>query len=131
MNKNIDYYLSLPYRLEIIPDQTEGGYGARYPELPGCITCSETMDGIIRNAEDAKRAWLEAALEEGIEIAEPVSEADLSQYSGQFKLRMPRSLHRSLSLHARQEGISMNQYCLYLLTKNDSVQYGQGTACPT
>ncbi len=131
MNKNIDYYLSLPYRLEIIPDQTEGGYGARYPELPGCITCSETMDGIIRNAEDAKRAWLEAALEEGIEIAEPVSEADLSQYSGQFKLRMPRSLHRSLSLHARQEGISMNQYCLYLLTKNDSVQYGQGMACPT
>ena len=125
MNKSIDYYLSLPYRLEIIPDQTEGGYGARYPELPGCITCSETMDGIIRNAEDAKRAWLEAALEEGIEIAEPVSEADLSQYSGQFKLRMPRSLHRSLSLHARQEGISMNQYCLYLLSKNDAM-HSQG-----
>ncbi len=120
MKKTLEYYLSLPYRLEIVPDTDERGYGARYPELPGCITCAETMEDIIANAEAAKRVWLEAALEEGIEIAEPSSEADLSEYSGQFKLRMPRSLHRSLSVHAKQEGISMNQYCLYLLTKNDA-----------
>lgn len=120
MKKTIDYYLSLPYRLEIVPDTEEGGYGARYPELPGCITCAETLEGVVANAEDAKRVWLEAALEEGIEIAEPFVETDLSEFSGQFKLRMPRSLHRSLSVHAKQEGISMNQYCLYLLTKNDA-----------
>ena len=125
MNKTIDYYLSLPYRLEIIPDTEEGGYGARYPELPGCITCAETMDGIIANAEEAKRVWLEAALEEGIEIAEPSQEDGLSEYAGQFQLRMPRSLHRALSLHARQEGISMNQYCLYLLARNDAIHTGQ------
>lgn len=41
-------------------------------------------------------------------------------YSGQFKLRIPKSLHRSLSMHAKEEGISMNQYCLYLLAKNDA-----------
>ena len=120
MNKTIDYYMSLPYRLEIIPDIEEGGYGARYPELPGCITSSDTMDGIIANAEDAKRAWLEAALEEDIPITEPSQTEDLSEYSGQFKLRMPKSLHKSLSLHAKQEGISMNQYCLYLLAMNDA-----------
>ena len=44
-------------------------------------------------------------------------------YSGQFKLRIPKSLHRSLAEHSRSEGISMNQYCLYLLAKNDA-QYG-------
>jgi predicted RNase H-like HicB family nuclease len=119
-NKTLDYYLSLPYRLEIVPDTEEGGYGARYPELPGCITCSDTMEGIIANAEDAKKAWLEAALEEGIEIAEPENDTDLAEYSGQFKLRLPKSLHRSLSVHAKEEGISMNQYCLYLLSKNDA-----------
>ena len=75
----------------------------------------------MANAEDAKRAWLEAALEEGLDIAEPSHDAEESDYSGQFKLRMPKSLHRSLSVHAKQEGISMNQYCLYLLTMNDSV----------
>lgn len=67
---------------------------------------------------DAKKAWMEAALEEGIEIYEPDS---LEEYSGQFKLRIPRSLHRSLAEHSRREGISMNQYCVYLLAKNDAV----------
>lgn len=119
MMKTLEYYMNLPYRLELVPDSDEGGYAARYPDLPGCITCSDTMEGAIANLIDAKKAWLEAALQDGIEIAEPDIDTDLSQYSGQFKLRMPKSLHRSLSLHAKQEGISMNQYCLYLLSKND------------
>ena len=98
----------------------DGTIYARIPDLPGCITCAETMAEVIVNAEDAKKAWLEAALEEGIEIFEPVSEPDLSEFSGQFKLRIPKSLHRSLSIHSKLEGISMNQYCLYLLSKNDA-----------
>ena len=121
MMKTIEEYMALPYRMEIIPDVEEGGYTAWYPDLPGCLTCAETMDGIIANAQDAKRAWLEAALADGIEIAEPSRETVPADYSGQFKLRLPRSLHRTLALHAKQEGISMNQYCLYLLTKNDAV----------
>lgn len=120
MNKTIDYYLSLPYRLEIVPDPEEGGYGARYPELPGCITCANTLEELVANAEDAKKEWLMAALEDGIAIAEPVQDGTPSSYSGQFKLRMPKSLHQSLAAHAKQEGISMNQYCLYLLTMNDT-----------
>ena len=43
--------------------------------------------------------------------------SDLQSYSGQFKLRILKSLHRSLFIHAKEEGISMNQYCLYLLAK--------------
>lgn len=117
MKKTIDYYMALPYRMEIVPDVEEGGYTAWYPDLPGCLTCSETMDGIVANAEEAKKDWIEAALKEGIAINEPSMEDDLSKYSGQFKLRLPRSLHRSLSINAKKEGISMNQYCLYLLSK--------------
>lgn len=58
----------------------------------------------------------EAAIKEGIEINEP---DNLESYSRQFKLRIPRSLHRSLAEHSQREGISMNQYCVYLLSKND------------
>lgn len=122
--KDLDYYLSLPYRLEIIPDVEEGGFGARYPELPGCITCAETMEDVIVNAIDAKRVWLEAALEDGIKINEPSTKED---YSGQFKLRMPKSLHKALAEHSKQEGISMNQYCLYLLAKNDALYMAKNT----
>ena len=107
----------MSYRMEIVEDKDEGGFVVSYPDLPGCITCGETVECAVKNALDAKKAWLEAALEEGVEIYEPDS---LEDYSGQFKLRIPKSLHRSLSIHAKEEGISMNQYCLYLLAKNDS-----------
>ena len=116
--KTIDYYMSLPYRLEIVPDSAEGGYVAAYPELPGCITVDNTLEETVAHVLDAKREWLNAALEDGIEIKEPVS---LDDYSGQFKLRIPKSLHRSLAEHSKAEGISMNQYCLYLLTRNDAL----------
>lgn len=42
--KTIEYYMSLPYKLKIIPDLDEGGYVASYPELPGCITVGETVE---------------------------------------------------------------------------------------
>lgn len=125
--KTIDYYMSLPYHMEIIPDMEEGGFTAKFPDLPGCLTCSETIEGLMENAQDAKKAWLTAALEDGIEIAEPAEEKNLSDYSGQFKLRMPKSLHRSLAIHAKKEGISMNQYCNYLLTMNDAIYTAKQT----
>lgn len=117
--KTIDYYMHLPYKLEIVPDPYEGGYAARYPELPGCITVGETLESVIQNATDAKKAWLEAAMEDGAPIAEPALD---DNYSGQFKLRIPKSLHRSLAAHSKEEGVSMNQYCVYLLSKNDALE---------
>ena len=115
--KTIEYYMTLPYRLEIVPDPDEGGYAASYPELRGCVTCGDTLESVAASAEDCKREWLAAALEDGIEIPEPNA---AGEYSGQFKLRIPKSLHKSLAEHSKAEGISMNQYCLYLLTKNDT-----------
>ena len=112
--KTLNEYLALPYRMELVKDPDEGGFVVSFPDLPGCITCGETLEAAVANAADAKRAWLQAALE-------PVREPDnLENYSGQFKLRIPKSLHRSLAEHARQEGISMNQYCVYLLSRNDA-----------
>jgi predicted RNase H-like HicB family nuclease len=116
--KTLEYYMGLNYRMEVLEDRDEGGFVVSYPELPGCITCGETIESAVENALDAKKAWLEAAIEEKIDIREPDS---LEEYSGQFKLRIPRSLHKSLAEHSRQEGISMNQYCVYLLAKNDAV----------
>ena len=69
--KTIEYYMSLPYHMEIIPDREEGGYTARFPDLPGCLTCAETIEDLVASAQDAKKTWLTAAIEDGIEIAEP------------------------------------------------------------
>ena len=116
--KVLNDYMAMPYRMEIVEDRDEGGFVISYPDLPGCITCGETIELAVANAVDAKKAWFEAALEEGIETREPDS---LDKYSGQFKLRIPRSLHRRLAEHSQKEGISMNQYCVYLLSRNDVI----------
>ena len=118
--KTIDEYMKIPYRMEIIEDTAEGGYVASYPDLKGCITCGQTIESAASALIDAKRTWIEAALEDGYDI--PVPETDDS-YSGQFKFRMPKSLHRQLAEHAKLEGISMNQYCLYLLSSNDAANF--------
>ena len=117
--KTVDYYMELPYRMEIIPDKEEGGFVATLPDLPGCITVGETIEAVIQNIVDAKRAWLEAELEIGATIPEP---EDLKEYSGQFKLRLPRSLHKQLAEHSKLEGVSMNQYCVYLLSMNNALR---------
>ena len=71
--KKLDEYMRLPYKMEIVPDLEEGGYVVSYPDLPGCLTCGETIEAAIVNAIDAKKVWLEAALEDGITINEPNS----------------------------------------------------------
>jgi len=114
--KTVDEYMELPYRMEIVEDKDEGGYVISFPELPGCITGGETIEAAIQNATDAKRTWLEAAVEDGMEVPEP---GKLEDFSGQFKLRLPRSLHKSLAENSKREGVSMNQYCVYLLSRND------------
>ena len=121
--KTVEDYLKLPYRLEIIPDTEEGGYMVTYPDLPGCISLGEDIQDAIENAQDAKRVWLEAAIEDGVEIYEPSTAED---YSGQFKLRIPKSLHKILADNARREGTSMNQYCLYLLAMNNAIYQSKG-----
>ena len=54
--------------MNIKEDKDEGGYVVSFPELPGGITCGETIESAVKNAEDAKKEWLIAALEEGIKI---------------------------------------------------------------
>ena len=36
MNQELNYYMNLWYRMEIVEDKDEGGYVLSYPDLPGC-----------------------------------------------------------------------------------------------
>jgi predicted RNase H-like HicB family nuclease len=115
MVKDLDYYMNLNYKIEVVEDKEEGGYAFNCPDLQGCITCADTLQEGFKLIEDAKRSWFTACLEDSIPIPEPNR---LEDYSGQFKLRIPKSLHKMLAERSRLEGISMNQYCLYLLSSS-------------
>lgn len=112
-NKDLNYYLNLNYKFEIQQDE-DGSYFIEYPDLKGCMSCGETIEEVIKMGEDAKKCWLETCLEKNIHIPEPKDE---EAYSGNFRIRMPKSLHKEISQKAEKEGISMNQYCIYLLSK--------------
>ena len=68
--KTVDYYLTLPYRLEITKD-SDGGFIGSYPELPGCLTCADSIENLLKNAHEAKKEWIIAAIESNTEIKEP------------------------------------------------------------
>jgi predicted RNase H-like HicB family nuclease len=67
--KTLEYYLALPYTIEITPDQ--GAWFARVKELSGCMTEVDTWEEILPAIEEAKYLWLELALERGRDIPEP------------------------------------------------------------
>ena len=46
MKKDVNYYMSLPYR-EVIETDPAGGYVGYIPDLKGCITQADTKAEII------------------------------------------------------------------------------------
>lgn len=59
------------YPWEVIPDA--GGYVIRFPDLPGCMTQVERLQGVGNVAADIRDLWLETAREAGMAIPEPGS----------------------------------------------------------
>lgn len=70
MKKTLEYYLSLPYAIELIPDE-DGYWFAQIPLLRGCMTQGTSREQALIMLDDAKRLWLETALDENIPIPEP------------------------------------------------------------
>ena len=114
--KDIDYYLRLPYSIEVVRDEGEdySGWFARVVELPGCMTQADSFEELGEMIEDAMGAWIEVALEDGLPIPEPRPTED---YSGKFVTRLPKSLHRELVEAAERDGVSLNSFVNVALGK--------------
>jgi predicted RNase H-like HicB family nuclease len=80
MNKSLEYYMSLPYRIEITEDQEAGGYALYCPELNGCVTCADTIEEGLALLKDAKQEWFTACLEDGVPIPEPSKPGELTSF---------------------------------------------------
>ncbi|WP_322746418.1 type II toxin-antitoxin system HicB family antitoxin [Nostoc sp. LEGE 12450] len=109
---SLEYYLNLQYPVTLYPDPDEG-YVAQIKDLPGCLTQGETLEETVANLNEARELWIETAYEAGDDIPLPSSN---DSYSGKLLLRMPKSLHRRLAETSEQEGVSLNQYIVSLLS---------------
>ena len=73
--RDLNYYLGLPYTIEIIPD--EDFYFVRVLELPGCLTYADTLEKLSPMIKDAMRDWIEVRLQYGEDIPEPLERSDV------------------------------------------------------
>ncbi len=55
--KTLNEYMAMRYKMEIIEDPSEGGFVVSFPELPGCLTCGESLEEAVASAKDAQKAW--------------------------------------------------------------------------
>lgn len=103
MPKDLAYYMSLQYPVEVVTNE-EGGCFATHPLLEGCMAEGPTTDEAIANLADSRELWIEARLASGYSVPEPERE----EFSGRISLRMAPSLHARLSELADSKKISLN-----------------------
>jgi antitoxin HicB len=115
--KTLEDYLALAYPFNVIADP-DGGFTAVFPDLPGCITQADTLAEVAVAAEDARRLWITVEFQDGAHIPLP---SYPEEFSGKFNLRLPKSLHRSLSEAADRDGVSLNQYAVTLLSTGNTL----------
>lgn len=74
MDKDVDYYEKLPWRVVIEPEQQDDGvivYVASHPELEGALGTGESPEAALADLQDARRSMIEALIWEGYSIPEP------------------------------------------------------------
>lgn len=121
LKKDLNYYLNLPYKMEIEPisEDEGGGYFARLPQFGLSITGDgDTIEEALEMLEKFKKRSFKRYLEENRIIPEPKDEKQLDDYSGRILLRTPKALHQMIAINATKNEVSQNQYINFLLNKS-------------
>ena len=106
MDEQLDYAIVL----EPLPAADGGGWLASVPALPGCMGDGESREAAMSDVLMAIGEWKDAARRTGQEIPGPSS-------PGQWRQRVPRTLHDKLRRLAASEGVSLNQLVATLLAE--------------
>ena len=96
--------------VEPLAEADGGGWLATVPALPGCMGDGDTPEAALADAENAIIEWHAAAKVLGREVPGPAS-------LGQWRQRVPRSLHEKLKIVASREGVSLNAYVANVLAE--------------
>ncbi|MBP1768054.1 MAG: hypothetical protein H6P98_2169 [Candidatus Aminicenantes bacterium] len=102
------------YPVSIKWSDEDGGYIATIPGIRGLSAFGEELDISLSELKVAAGAYFESLKKAGKPL--PVL-AKAVPFSGQLRLRMPKSLHSELSQAAENEGISLNTYLVSLLAR--------------
>jgi predicted RNase H-like HicB family nuclease len=104
----------LNYSVEAIWSEEDECYIATIPEFPGLSAFGDTQEKAIKEAKIALKGFIKVYKEDGCDLPKPYI---LEPFSGQTRLRLPKSLHASLAKEAKREGVSLNTYILSILSE--------------
>ena len=107
MVKDLEY----PFELSPLPEEDGGGWLLTFPDLPDVIAQGDTPEEAIEEGRGNRDAWMAVAADMDIPIPVPGGGA-----SGNFRARVPKSLHARLIARAKAEGVSMNMMLVSILS---------------
>lgn len=101
-------------RFEIKPlsEVDGGGYLIEFPDFPGCMADGETPEQAMKEGRDALSSYIRTLEELGRKVPES-GEA----FAGQWRQRVPKSLHANLVRRAANEGVSLNTLVTAMLAE--------------
>lgn len=102
------------YSFSVAWSSEDGEYVATSAEFPGLSGLAPTAEEAIAELKAAIEVAIVAAIEDGEPVPEP---QELGNYSGQFRMRVPKSTHAALAALAGREGISLNQLVLSMIAE--------------
>lgn len=102
------------YAVNLRWSREDDGYIATIPELPGLSAFGENAGVATREVEQAAEAFVGAMSESGSPVPSPLG---MPSFSGQFRVRIPVSMHETLVVRAAYEGVSLNTLIVSLLAE--------------
>lgn len=102
------------YERKVFYSKEDRGWIAVVPELPGCSAHGNTSARALKELDTAIKLWLETAKSKKWSVPKPLADKNLA---GRILLRLPRELHQDYLSLATEEGVSLNQYMLYVLAR--------------
>ncbi len=94
--------------------EEDESFVATAPEFPHLSSFGDTAAEAVEELHAVIEDVLDILDQEG---KEPPAPQQLSGFSGQFRVRLPRSLHRALVLWAKVEDVSLNQLTVSILSE--------------
>ena len=101
------------YSFRVFWSEEDDAFVASCPEFPGVSGIGESAEEAVAEAKQALELAIETHREEGWPLPNPTV---LESHSGQFRVRVPRTLHAMLAEGAEVEGVSLNSYVISLLS---------------
>lgn len=114
------------YGFSLMWSEEDSGYIVTCPDFPGLSAFGETAEEALSEAEVVLELFVESLRESGDALPDPTR---VSEHSGQVRLRMPKSLHRSLVQQSSQEGVSLNTWLITLLSERNATSKLVGEVC--